>query len=122
LYENKIISINEENNQLKVKYDDKELTVFVFPEFDGLDSLKSLDKTNHFGIVVSNKKENLIFLEKNWDFFVEFKSLTIYFVNTQSKTEDIKWIINPKVHNFIAERDNLKAGLESLFSSVEEVV
>jgi len=121
LYENKIISINEEDNQLKVKYDDKELTVFIVPELIDLGFLENFAKTSPLGIVVSNKKDNLNFLIENWDFFVQFKSLTTYFVNTQSQTE-IKWIINPRVHDFICERSALKAGLETLFSMVEEVV
>ena len=120
LYEKKIISINKENEQINVKYDDKELIVFVVPELQDLSFLENLDKSNPLGIVVLNKKKNLKFLIDNWDFFVEFKSLTIYFVNTQSQTET-KWIINPKVHDFVCERSSLKAGLESLFSAVEEL-
>ena len=120
LYEHKIISINDEDDKVLVKFDDKEAIYFIIPEMKDLGFLENIDKNTSLGIVILNKKANLNFLVKNWDFFVQFQSLTIYFVNTQSQTE-IKWMVNPKVHNFICERSALKAGLTALFSTVEEV-
>jgi hypothetical protein len=45
----------------------------------------------------------------------------MYFVNPESAT-DKKWMIYPHTHHKISDPSSLKLGLESLFSTVQEVV
>ena len=74
IYENKIVSINDKDDNIIVKYEDKELIVFIVSEFQDLSFLEGLEKDKPIGIVVLNKKNNLDFLINNWDFFIQFKS------------------------------------------------
>jgi hypothetical protein len=83
------------------------------------DVLSDLDDKKNMVVVTSNKKENLKTLIDSWQTLINFPSLTIYFVNPKSTTEQ-KWVIRPHLHNKVADDDALKPGLQSIFSTVEE--
>jgi hypothetical protein len=73
----------------------------------------------HIVLVTANTRANLEFLISNWDSFVRFQHLSIYFVNPDSGLEK-RWVIYPATHNCLFEKNALRKGLESIFSSVEE--
>jgi hypothetical protein len=80
--------------------------------------LKNFNKEDLITIIFFNTKNNVNNLIKDWDFFVEFKMLTLFFVNIDSITET-KWIIKPCIHNKIIDKKDLKLGINSLASNVE---
>jgi pyoverdine/dityrosine biosynthesis protein Dit1 len=107
-----IDNFSKENEHFLVSINQKKSKFFVFEDLS-----KSIDflEENCF-IATLNKKQNLDFLIKNWNLFVE-KSVTIYFVNPDLNE---KWVLNTKVHSFISDK-NVALGLNSLFSTVQEV-
>ena len=54
----------------------------------------------------------------NWDKLIDFKFLSVYFVNPWSSL-DKKWVIYPYTHNRIADEDSLETGLKSMFEMIE---
>ena len=102
-----------------VKFKDREQFFVVQPVIEDINEVFSkFDSERHFGLFVLNTKGNLDVLIKNWDGFVKFKHLCVYFVNPFSKL-DKKWIIYPHTHNNICEKDALEKGLNSMFEMVE---
>ena len=77
-----------------------------------------LPELNNLFIFTYNTKNNLESLISMWDSIIKYKSLSICFVNQESKLEK-RWIIHPYTHNKISERSALKQGLMSLFQTVE---
>jgi hypothetical protein len=103
---------SKEQNHFVVSINQKNLKFLVFEDLSS--SINSLEE-NCF-IATLNKRQNLDFLIKNWNLFVQ-KSVTIYFVNPELNE---KWVLNTKVHSFISDK-NVALGLKSLFSTVPEV-
>ncbi len=69
------------------------------------------------GIVTLNKKKNLTTLIEKWNSITD-STVKIVFVNP--KTNE-KWLLVPSHHARVADEKGLKAGLQSLFSSIYEV-
>ena len=113
---------NGKNNfDLYVKYRDKEQYFIIAPIIKDIDSIiQKLSNNAYFSIVALNSKENLDIVLKNWNKLINFKFLSIIFVNPFSEI-DKKWIIFPQTHNKISDESSLEAGLKSMFEMVEPI-
>ena len=114
-----VIEKNKKGFDVYVKFKDREQFFVVEPVIENIDNVFSkFNSEGYFGLVVLNTIGNLDILTKNWDKFVKFEHLCVYFVNPFSKL-DKKWIIYPYVHNNICEKDALEKGLKTMFEVVE---
>jgi len=120
---------------LYVKYKDKEQYFIIAPNLADIDSIMqrivscervrneahshSTDKL-HFTIVTLNSKENFEAMLKSWDKLINFKFLSIIFVNPFSDL-DKKWIVFPYTHHKISDDSSLKNGLKTIFEMVEPI-
>ena len=124
LFTKKLKDINDSDEErILVDYIDKKSLVLIMPDLDIEKLLKNRKAEKDFSnveLITLNKKKNLSYLIKNWDEFSKISSLKIFFVNPRQDHSNF-WIINPAVHNMITEKKALRPGLNSLFSSVEEV-
>ena len=93
--------------------------VKIMPGFE--DSLFSTFQGKTTTLVILNSRENIDFLIANWQKFTQMKELTLMFANPDSLAEK-KWIVNPYIHNKITEPKSLRAGLISLFTTVDPVI
>ena len=94
----------------------------VKPVIENVDEILSrFDEERYFGLVVFNTMKNFDVLIKNWDRFILFKHLCIYFVNPFSQL-DKRWIIYPYIHNNICEKNALEKGLRAMFEMVEPLI
>jgi len=119
LKEIELIEENKKGFDIYIKFKGKEQFFIVKPVIKDVDNvLSKFDSERYFGLVVLNTIENFEVLVKEWDKFVEFKHLCIYFVNPFSKL-DRKWIIYPYTYNNICEKDALEKGLRAMFEMVE---
>ena len=119
----KIVSIdrNKDGFDLFIKYKDREQYVSVVVELKNLDSIiNKINNTPYFTIVALNSKENFEILLKSWKRLVDFKFLSIIFVNPFSGL-DKKWIIFPYTHHRICDESSLELGLKSMFDTVEQI-
>lgn len=91
--------------------------VVVQPTLAGVAELGAF-KDKHLVLVTTNARENMEFLISNWEKFVQFPHLSVYFVNPNSAM-DKRWVIFPATHDRITERRALRKGIESLFSTVD---
>ena len=115
------IEKNKDGFDLYVKFKDKEQFFIISPGIDNLDLIiPKLKSESHFCIVTLNSGENLDSLIKNWRRLIEFKFLSVVFVNPFSQL-DKKWIIYPHTHHKICDESSLKTGLKSIFEMVEPI-
>jgi hypothetical protein len=112
-----IISIDNAPTGLLVKYKNKDQIIITSEKLD-IKLLKKKKESDNLFIFTYNTKNNLESLISMWDSIIKYKSLSICFVNQESKLEK-RWIIHPYTHNKISERSALKQGLMSLFQTVE---
>jgi hypothetical protein len=115
IFTKSIVEIKDVDKDFLVKYKDKEVFFYVDEIFT--EALKRL-QNSIVSIAVLNTKQNFDTLIQNWHTLAKDETLTIYFINPNSKT-DKKWIIRPSIHNKIADEETLKSGLESMFNTVE---
>ena|SRR3989338_11678597 len=119
----KIESIEKNKNgfDLHVKFKDKEQFFVIAPAISDLGPIiAKVNNNSHFCIVTLNSSENLNVLIKNWARLVDFKFLSVIFVNPFSQS-DKKWIIYPYTHHRICDESSLKTGLKSMFEMVEPI-
>lgn len=115
------IEKNKDGFDLYVKFKDKEQFFIISPSIDNLDLIiPKLKNDLHFCIVALNSSENLDSLIKNWRRLIEFKFLSVIFVNPFSQL-DKKWMIFPYTHHKICDESSLKTGLKSMFEMVEPI-
>ena len=111
-----IVDFQKQNNQFIVKKKNQVTKFFVFDDLQEL-NIKSEDISEGDSVVTLNTKQNLDFLIKNWDFFLD-KNLTVLFVNPKVNE---KWSVNTKTHSFVTDRKNIAKSLRALFEGVQEV-
>jgi hypothetical protein len=117
VFRKSIQSIEDKGTEVLVTYKSTIEHCVIEPVLGNV--LPKLDDKKNIVVVTSNKKENLKTLIDNWQRLIGYPSLTIYFVNPKSSTEQ-KWVIRPHMHHKVADDDALKPGLQSMFSTVEE--
>lgn len=116
-----LVEKNKDGFDIYIKFKDREQFFIVEPVINDIDKILSqFDEERYFGLVVFNTTGNFDVLIKNWDRFVRFKHLCVYFVNPFSQL-DKKWIIYPYTHNSICERNSLEKGLRAMFEMVEHL-
>lgn len=104
-----------------VKFNDREQYFIVIPFINNIDGvLTKIKEDMHFGLVVFNTKENFKVVTDNWKKLINFKHLSIYFINPFSQL-DKKWIIYPYTHNRICDEGSLELGLKTMFEMVEPI-
>ena len=106
---------------LYVKYKDKEQYFIIAPNLADIDLImQKMNDIFHFTIVTLNSKENFDSVLKSWSKLINFKFLSIIFVNPFSQL-DKKWIIFPHTHHKISDESSLKSGLKAMFEMVEPI-
>lgn len=109
------------NFDLYVKFKDKEQYFIITPSIADIDSIiQKINYIYYFTIVTFNSKENFDSLLKNWKRLVDFKFLSIIFINPFSEL-DKKWVIFPYTHNKICDESSLETGLKAMFGMVEPI-
>jgi len=115
------ISQKEEIVIAKLK-DGKEHIYLIEPFLDNSNLISSLDRLkghDNCSLAVYNTKEAFDAVIKSWEKLAKFKRhFSIYFINPFSKTEK-RWTLYPMTHDLVTEGAGLKAGLLSLFSTVD---
>jgi hypothetical protein len=74
----------------------------------------------HIAIVTLNNRQNRQKLTELWNFLVQFKLLTIYFVNPFSNGEK-KWVLMPHMHAKVCDDASLTTGFNSLSELVGDI-
>ena len=111
---------------LYVKYRDREQYFIITPKIIDADGIIrkinnfAQSKIVYFSIVTLNSKENFDVIVKNWNKLIDFKFLSIIFVNPFSEL-DKKWIVFPHTHHKICDEASLENGLKSMFGAVEPI-
>jgi hypothetical protein len=100
-------------NEIKCRYKD-ELTLFILQETFNPE-LFSRIKEGRTVVVCLNKKENVDFLAKNWQEFIQNSRLKIIFVNPGL---NVHWAIIPSLHHKVCDPSTLKVGLMSVYENV----
>lgn len=106
---------------LYVKYNDKNQYFIIRAKIDNIDSIiQMLNNEHHFTIVILNSKNNFNVIFKTWGKLVNFKFLSIIFINPFSEI-DKKWIVFPYTHHKICDESSLENGLKAMFETVEPI-
>ena len=130
----KNIENGKDGFDLYVKFKDREQYFIITPNIVDVNSIiqriVSCERVRNeahshstnffFSIVTLNSKENFDVILKNWNKLINFKFLSIIFVNPFSEL-DKKWIIFPHTHNKICDESSLENGLKSMFEMVEQI-
>ncbi|MEM4267818.1 MAG: hypothetical protein QXK37_03210 [Candidatus Woesearchaeota archaeon] len=122
-FEKSIVEMKKDGKRLYVTHKKKEQIFLMLPELDNhlSDVLEhAKNKETFISIVTLNTKDNLDKLVKCWAKLSEYPRIKIFFINPYSETER-KWVICPFSHSRISDDNNIKAGLLSLFQTVEPV-
>lgn len=120
----RISTVTDKGDYILVKNKDETCVIVIVKEkIDSMEPVLELfkkyekkHKAQKLTLVIYNSKKNLDLLIKSWKKVTEFLTLTVIFANPKVNE---KWIINPAIHNRIADPKNLKQGLLSMFKNVE---
>ena len=115
-FKQQIVDIMVHDDNLVVRYKDKEELVLICPELS--QSFSRLDKYSYVSVFTFNTQSNFNELIERWHQLTSIEGLTIYFTNPDSST-DTKWIIRPNLHNKIADEDSLKTGLFDILGHLD---
>ena len=117
---NEIVDIIK-NDSIHVKFKNEDKFFLLIPTLENIDTLIEVLRDKPTTVVVAlNSKPNFQFLIENWKRIVDFKQFSIIFLNPFSASEK-KWVINPYTHNKICDPASLKAGLKSIFDTVDAI-
>ena len=120
----KIASVESPSGEpdFAVNYKDgKKQSFFVVEDIFNISHfLSKLSNDFYFSIITLNSEKNFKVLLEKWNDLIQFKSLSVYFLNPFSASEK-KLILHPYTHNKISEPASLKLGLKSLFENVEQI-
>ena len=106
---------------LYVKYKDRNQYFMIQADINNIDSItRRLNNENYFTVVTLNSKNNFDAVCKNWNKLVQFKFLSIIFMNPFSEI-DKKWVIFPYTHHKICDESSLQLGLKAMFETVEPI-
>ncbi len=114
-FHKKILSIEKINNGLIITFKDKKETILAILD---LSQVKERDIKENTTLITLNNRKNVDYLHYNWPKLANISSFKIYFINPFSTLEK-RWIINPHIHSKICDESTLRAGLLSMFETVE---
>jgi len=103
---------------ISLKDGNKEIGTAFNSVVESINFIKKHSTDEVISCIFENKKKSVKSLIENWDKFVKYKNLTLFFINQNSLTEK-KWIIKPYIHNKITEKSALKTGIISMSSTVD---
>ncbi|MEM4637608.1 MAG: hypothetical protein QXK76_01110 [Candidatus Woesearchaeota archaeon] len=106
---NNTMSLKKTNNKIEVSLKEKTITYNMMLFLN-----EQVFSEKNTIIVCLNDKKNLDFVLKNWKTLSAMKGLSLIFVNLDRND---KWILNPYLHNIIADPNSLETGLKTLFDS-----
>jgi len=116
-----IESVEKNKEGFLVNFKDRKQFFIVEPFIEDIDEvIKKINEEEHFSLVVFNTKENFEAIVGGWNRLIEFKKLSIYFVNPFSQL-DKKWIIFPYTHHKVGSESSLEVGLGTMFETVESI-
>jgi hypothetical protein len=115
LLDRKLLDFEIKDSTIKFRFKDKEVYYFIEDTL-GEDIFKRFEKKEPKTIVCNHNQQNFDFLVNNWNDFAKIENLVIIFYN--EKNQD-KWLINPFMHNKIADSKKLKQGLKALYDAAE---
>lgn len=109
----------------KIKFENnKTNNIFYLIENNIDDSIKiiknnkiNLNENDKVYFVCNNEEKNVDALYANWNFMIDNKNYVVIFCDLNKNN---KWIIKPHIHNLIADTENLKEGLMSLYNGLSE--
>ena len=113
------IEKNKEGFDFIVHYKDKLKYFIVKKSLDGV-IFNKIKEREFFVIVTLNNISNMSFVVNNWEKFVDFKFLSIYFINPFSNLDKV-WVINPYIHDKVCDKNSLYQGLKSMSDMVESI-
>lgn len=108
------MNIDEEKKIIDVKYKDKQIMYRVIHELSDAALNYKEESQKDTVLICSNIESNFNFLIKNWTKIAKIKNLSIIFVNLKNND---KWLINPYVHNLIADSESLESGLKAIYDT-----
>ena len=115
------IEHDKDGFDLYVKYRDREQYFIIQADIGNIDAIiQKLNNEHHFSIVTLNSKNNFKTIFKNWNRLVQFKFLSIMFINPFSGM-DKKWTMFPHTHHKICDESSLEMGLKAMFETVEPI-
>ena len=115
-FKNNLIDKTISGNEIICNYKSIGKCIYLTNEKLDLDVIKKISDARTV-LVCFNSIENVNFLAKNWNEFIN-KNLKIIFVNPDI---NMQWSIMPDVHDNVCDKSNLRQGLLSLFESVPPV-
>ena len=116
-----IESVEKNKEGFLVRFKDRKQFFIVEPFIGDINEvIKKINEEEYFSLVVFNTKENFEAVVENWNRLVEFKKLSIYFVNPFSQL-DKKWIVYPYTHHQVGSESSLELGLKTMFETVESI-
>ena len=114
---NEIISIEKtQQNAFTIHYKDKVKYFFIAPIINN-DAFNNLKMDGLIGIFTLNNPSNIRFIVTEWKNLIEFKFLSICFINPFSAADKI-WGISPYIHDRICDKSSLELGLKSMAEMV----
>ena len=81
------------------------------------DIFTNMKEEDYIGVITLNNATNIKFVVSNWKKLVNFKFLSIYFINPFSSSDKV-WIIRPYIHDKICDKASLELGLKSMAEMV----
>ena len=116
------IEDNKNGFDVYVKHKDKEQFIIALPIIGSIDGMlsKLKNKEGYYTIVTFNNRKNFNAIVSSWDKLIEFKFLSIFFVNPFSQL-DKRWIIFPYTHSKICDKSSLEKGLKTMFEMVNPI-
>lgn len=112
----KLAKIDKNTQKKEVICTQKDGSTQKYVCLDDLTEINTKDIQN-LKISCLNTKQNVDWLIKNWD-DIKDTNTTFMFANP---TQSIHWSINPKFHDSVTEKTNLKQGLKALFESIPKI-
>ena len=112
-----IISIEKtQQNAFTIHYKDKAKYFFIATILNN-DVFNNLKMDSFIGIFTLNNPSNIRFIVTEWKKLIEFKFLSIFFINPFSPAEKA-WAISPYIHDRICDKYSLELGLKSMAEMV----
>ena len=112
-----IISIEKtQQNAFTIHYKDKAKYFFIATILNN-DVFNNLKMDSFIGIFTLNNPSNIRFIVTEWKKLIEFKFLSIFFINPFSPAEKA-WAISPYIHDRICDKSSLELGLKSMAEMV----
>jgi len=112
-----IINIEKtQQNAFAIHYKGKVKYFFIATILNN-DIFNNLKMDSFIGIFTLNNPSNIRFIVTEWKKLIEFKFLSIFFINPLSSTEKV-WAISPYIHDRICDSSSLELGLKSMAEMV----